>query len=146
MTTMHFTCRKLAHPVGMHVPYINMEHVCVLNCHLHYTTAVWNIECDIKDYQRSPSNILWRSMKKGLCKVQSCQLSHILCDTHAFVHNLTLTCIITLISRAKHLHTPWQGMESGWGNQRHVQLQTEIHNGHFEKTEDRRQVKPEKVE
>ena len=55
---------------------------------------------------------------------QSCQLSRILRETQAFRLNLTLTCIITSISRAKHavyyicnLHAPWSGTELGWGNQ-----------------------------
>ena len=50
---------------------------------------------------------------------QSCQLSRILRETHAFLHNLTLTHIITSISRTKHLHVPLYGTESGRGNQRH---------------------------
>ena len=85
--------------------------------------------------------------------LQSCQLSCILRETHAFPHNLTLTHIITSISRAKHLHAPLYGTESGRGNQHHVQLQTEIPQWTIvqkglalNKTEDRRQGKPEKVE
>ena len=50
---------------------------------------------------------------------QSCQLSRILRETHAFLHNLTITHIITSISRTKHLHVPLYGTESGRGNQRH---------------------------
>ena len=35
---------------------------------------------------------------------QSCQLTRILCETHAFRHNLTLTRIITSISRAEYYY------------------------------------------
>ena len=45
---------------------------------------------------------------------QSCQLSCTLHETHAFLHNLTLTCIkLTSISRAKHLHAPLHRTEQG---------------------------------
>ena len=60
--------------------------------------------------------------------IQSCQLSRILRETHAFLRNLTLTRIITSISRAPSIYTRAivrDGIRTR-DNQRHVQLQTEI--------------------
>jgi len=78
---------------------------CFLYCSTNYAVNVWYVR------QSSPA--------------QSCQLSHILCETNAFRHNLTLTRIITSISCAKHavyyvfnLHTQWFGTKLGQGNQR----------------------------
>ena len=60
---------------------------------------------------------------------QSCQLSRILCETHVFRHNLTLTHIITSISRAPSVRYIVYAIYIVWIMDGvinvHVQLQTE---------------------
>ena len=59
----------------------------------------------------------------------SCQLSHLLCETHAFTCNLTLICIITSVSHAPSMQYISYAiyMRNGLDGviNIHVQLQTE---------------------
>ena len=53
-------------------------------------------------------------VKEAYCRAAN---SHAFCVRHTHLYTISLTRIITSISRAKHLHEPLYGTESGRGNQ-----------------------------